>query len=30
MSVKHERELENQREGYQMCVEELVWPWVVR
>ncbi len=26
MSVKRDR----QRSGYQMCVEELVWPWVVR
>ncbi len=28
MSVK--RELEHQRPGYQMWVEALVWPWVVR
>ncbi len=31
MSVKHERELEHQRSWYhQICVEELVWPEVVR
>ncbi len=30
MSVKREHELERQRSGYQMCVEELVWLWVVR
>ncbi len=30
MGIKCERELERQLGGYQMCVEELVWPWVVR
>ncbi len=30
MSFKRERELEHQRSGYQMYVEELVWPWVVK
>ncbi len=30
MNVKRERELERRRSWYQMCVEELVCPWVVR
>ncbi len=30
MSVKRERDLGCQCSGYQMWVEELVWPWVVR
>ncbi len=30
MNVKRERELERQHSGYQMCVEELVWPLAVR